>query len=181
MDRNAVVEIVGRFRRSLEARGIRPQKVILYGSHATGVPTAVSDIDVREPFPLAEGARGRRFDVLAVPPSLRPAAQDEKFRDAEEESLGGDGIEPVLPEEIEKRPPVRERCKAIRDVPVDLVVPVEDEPPESAPRPEQQPLGDPEAGRLRLREIEEGRRPPRPHDPTDLEKGPRRSGALRSA
>jgi predicted nucleotidyltransferase len=45
MDKNAVVEIVDRFRRGLEARGIRPQKVILYGSHATGVDTAVSDID----------------------------------------------------------------------------------------------------------------------------------------
>ncbi|MEK7750588.1 MAG: nucleotidyltransferase domain-containing protein [Acidobacteriota bacterium] len=39
-------EIVDRFRRGLEARGIRPQKIILYGSHATGVATAVSDIDV---------------------------------------------------------------------------------------------------------------------------------------
>ena len=46
MDKNAVVEIVDRFRRGLEARGIRPQKVILYGSHATGVATEVSDIDV---------------------------------------------------------------------------------------------------------------------------------------
>jgi len=46
MDKNAVVEIVDRFRKGLEARGIRPQKVILYGSHATGVATAVSDIDV---------------------------------------------------------------------------------------------------------------------------------------
>ena len=46
MDKSAVVEIVDRFRRGLEARGIRPQKVILYGSYATGVATAVSDIDV---------------------------------------------------------------------------------------------------------------------------------------
>ena len=46
MDKNAVVEIVDRFRGGLEARGIRPQKVILYGSHATGVGTAASDIDV---------------------------------------------------------------------------------------------------------------------------------------
>ena len=46
MDKNAVVEIVDRFRRGLEARGIRPQKVILYGSHATGIATSVSDIDV---------------------------------------------------------------------------------------------------------------------------------------
>lgn len=44
MDRNEVVEIVDRFRRGLEARGIRPQKVILYGSHAAGVATAVSDV-----------------------------------------------------------------------------------------------------------------------------------------
>lgn len=46
MDKNAVVEIVERFRQGLEARGIRPQKVILYGSHATGVATAISDIDL---------------------------------------------------------------------------------------------------------------------------------------
>ncbi|OGP33888.1 MAG: nucleotidyltransferase [Deltaproteobacteria bacterium GWC2_65_14] len=46
MDKNAVVEIVDRFRKGLEARGIRPEKVILYGSYAKGVATAVSDIDV---------------------------------------------------------------------------------------------------------------------------------------
>ena len=46
MDKDAVVEIVDRFRRGLEARGIRPQKVILYGSRATGAATCDSDIDV---------------------------------------------------------------------------------------------------------------------------------------
>src|SRR4030067_439992 len=40
MDKNAVVEIVDRFRRGLEERGIRPQKVILDGSFLTGVATA---------------------------------------------------------------------------------------------------------------------------------------------
>ena len=46
MDKNTVIAIVARFRRGLEARGIRPQKVILYGSHATGAATADSDIDL---------------------------------------------------------------------------------------------------------------------------------------
>lgn len=46
MDKDAVVEIVDRFRRGLEARSIRPQKIILYGSRATGAATGDSDIDV---------------------------------------------------------------------------------------------------------------------------------------
>ncbi|MBI5420687.1 MAG: nucleotidyltransferase domain-containing protein [Deltaproteobacteria bacterium] len=46
MDKKAVIEIVDRFRLGLEARGIRPQKIILYGSHATGFATAESDIDL---------------------------------------------------------------------------------------------------------------------------------------
>jgi uncharacterized protein len=46
MDKNAVVEIVERFRQGIEARGVKAQKVILYGSHAIGAGTRGSDIDV---------------------------------------------------------------------------------------------------------------------------------------
>lgn len=46
MDKNAVVGIVERFVCELQARGIRPQQVILYGSHAAGTATEASDIDV---------------------------------------------------------------------------------------------------------------------------------------
>jgi predicted nucleotidyltransferase len=40
------METVSRFRRALEARGIKPLKIILYGSYATGTNRAGSDIDI---------------------------------------------------------------------------------------------------------------------------------------
>jgi predicted nucleotidyltransferase len=46
MDKGAVVKIVDRFRHGIEARGIKAQKVILYGSHAVGTSATPSDIDV---------------------------------------------------------------------------------------------------------------------------------------
>jgi predicted nucleotidyltransferase len=46
MDKKAVVAIVEQFTRELQARGIRPQQVILYGSQAAGTATEASDIDV---------------------------------------------------------------------------------------------------------------------------------------
>lgn len=46
MDKDTVVEIVSRFRRGIEARGVRPQKVILFGSYAAGTGTTESDIDI---------------------------------------------------------------------------------------------------------------------------------------
>lgn len=46
MDKIAVIDIIGRFRRGIEARGVRLEKVILYGSHATGAATSGSDIDL---------------------------------------------------------------------------------------------------------------------------------------
>jgi predicted nucleotidyltransferase len=46
MDKKAVVTIVEQFTRELQARGIQPQQVILYGSQAAGTATDASDIDV---------------------------------------------------------------------------------------------------------------------------------------
>ena len=46
MDKSAVVDIVGRLRQGIEARGIRPQQVILCGSFADGTHRQGSDIDL---------------------------------------------------------------------------------------------------------------------------------------
>lgn len=46
MDTNAVVMNVKRFRECLERRGIHAQRVVLFGSHATGTAHQHSDIDV---------------------------------------------------------------------------------------------------------------------------------------
>jgi len=46
MDKNAVLEIVGRFVRTLEQRGVRVNKAILYGSYASGAQHSGSDIDL---------------------------------------------------------------------------------------------------------------------------------------
>jgi len=46
MDKRAAIETVARFRQEIEARGIRPLKIILYGSYATGTNREGSDIDI---------------------------------------------------------------------------------------------------------------------------------------
>ena len=48
MDKGAVVKIIERFRQEIEARGVIAQKIILYGSHASGTSVAVSDTEERE-------------------------------------------------------------------------------------------------------------------------------------
>ncbi len=58
--------MVARLRRGIEARGIRPQKVILYGSYADGTQREGSDIDVlivSDDF--AEKGYWERIDILA--------------------------------------------------------------------------------------------------------------------
>src|SRR3989304_9763544 len=46
MDKNAVLEILSRFRKALESKGIKINKMILFGSYATGKYKEESDIDV---------------------------------------------------------------------------------------------------------------------------------------
>ena len=66
MDKDTVIEIVSRFQRGIEARGIKPQKVILYGSHAHATATTESDIDL---VVISEDFAGKgfweRIDILA--------------------------------------------------------------------------------------------------------------------
>lgn len=46
MDKAAVIKIANQFRKGIRDRGIRPLKLILYGSHATGTNREGSDIDI---------------------------------------------------------------------------------------------------------------------------------------
>jgi predicted nucleotidyltransferase len=66
VDKSAVVAIVARLRQAIEARGIRPQRVILYGSYADGTHREGSDIDV---VIISDDFTGKsyweRVDILA--------------------------------------------------------------------------------------------------------------------
>ena len=46
MDKAAIIDIANRFRRGIEARGIIPSKLILYGSCSEGTNRETSDIDL---------------------------------------------------------------------------------------------------------------------------------------
>jgi len=46
MDKRRVYEIISAFRYALESRGIKAEKIILFGSYATGQYREDSDIDV---------------------------------------------------------------------------------------------------------------------------------------
>ena len=65
MDKDAVLNILSRFRQSLETRGVRVDRLVLYGSYANGNWREGSDIDV---VVISEDFRGRtyweRIDLL---------------------------------------------------------------------------------------------------------------------
>lgn len=46
MDKKTVIKIVDQFYQGIKARGIKPQKLILYGSYVTGINAEGSDIDL---------------------------------------------------------------------------------------------------------------------------------------
>lgn len=46
MDKNAVLDIIKRFKNAIESKGIKINKLILYGSYAKGSPERHSDIDL---------------------------------------------------------------------------------------------------------------------------------------
>ena len=46
MDKRSAIETVARFREAIESRGIKPFKIVLYGSFAAGASREGSDIDV---------------------------------------------------------------------------------------------------------------------------------------
>ena len=46
MDKATVIKIVDQFYQGINARGIKPQKLILYGSYASGANVEGSDIDI---------------------------------------------------------------------------------------------------------------------------------------
>jgi predicted nucleotidyltransferase len=46
MDKNSALEVIDQFHRVIETRGIKLQKIILYGSYANGTNSEESDIDL---------------------------------------------------------------------------------------------------------------------------------------
>lgn len=66
MDKRKIIEIVNRFHQGIEARGIKPLKVILYGSYADDTNRKESDIDI---VVLSEDFTGmsywERIDIMA--------------------------------------------------------------------------------------------------------------------
>lgn len=66
MDKRAVLEIISAFRNAIESRGIKPDKLILFGSYATGQYRQDSDIDIVVISRDFEGkSYWERIDILA--------------------------------------------------------------------------------------------------------------------
>lgn len=65
MDKTAVIETVNRFNKVIESYGIKLQKIILYGSYASGSNRKGSDIDI---IVISEDFIGKnyweRIDIL---------------------------------------------------------------------------------------------------------------------
>jgi predicted nucleotidyltransferase len=66
MDKGAVLNIVADFGKALESAGIKPQKIILFGSHSNGTQREDSDIDL---VVISEDFTGKdyweRIDILS--------------------------------------------------------------------------------------------------------------------
>lgn len=66
MDKKAVLKILSVFRKALEAKGLKINKLILYGSYAAGTYREGSDIDI---VVISEDFTGRdyweRIDILS--------------------------------------------------------------------------------------------------------------------
>ncbi len=66
MDKDQLLSVISRFRKALEARGIRIEKVILFGSYAAGTAHEGSDIDLLVVSPdFADRSYWARIQVLA--------------------------------------------------------------------------------------------------------------------
>lgn len=65
MDKDTVLEILSRFKRALDSKGIRISKLILFGSYAKGTQREGSDIDI---VVVSEDFTGKnsweRIDIL---------------------------------------------------------------------------------------------------------------------
>ena len=66
MDKGAVINIITQFRESLTCKGIKIDRIILYGSHAHGMQRPDSDIDL---VVISDSFNGmdywQRIDILA--------------------------------------------------------------------------------------------------------------------
>jgi hypothetical protein len=66
MDQDKAIEIVRQFKSALESLGIRIERMILFGSHATGAAREDSDIDIVVISPsFAEKGYWERIDILS--------------------------------------------------------------------------------------------------------------------
>jgi predicted nucleotidyltransferase len=66
MDKKAVLKIISDFRKALESAGVKPRKILLYGSYAAGNYRPDSDIDL---VVISEDFEGKdywqRIDLLS--------------------------------------------------------------------------------------------------------------------
>ena len=66
MDQNTVVKTLAQFKKALESANIRVERLILFGSHATGTAHEGSDIDVVVVSPsFIDKSYWERIDILS--------------------------------------------------------------------------------------------------------------------